>query len=108
MIGPRLRLLRLFGIPLYVDLSWFLIVVLIKEVARAEWPATRVADVLEPCGPANTIERGRDAMEALSRMRERDRSRLMVVSGDALVGVVSLKDLMGFLALKVELAEKGE
>ena len=77
----------------------------VKEVDRDAWPTTRVGDVSERCGSSNTIELGRDAMDALSRMREQQRSRLMVVRGNELVGVVALKDLMDFLSLKVELEE---
>ena len=77
----------------------------IKQVPRVEWEATRVRDVQEQCWPDNTIELGRDAMDALSRMRENQRSRLMVVDDGYLVGVIALKDLMDFLSLKVELED---
>jgi CBS domain-containing protein len=33
-------------------------------------------------------------------------SRLMVVDGDRLVGIVSLKDMLKFLSLKVELGNE--
>ncbi|MFW6060951.1 MAG: site-2 protease family protein [Phycisphaeraceae bacterium] len=78
----------------------------IKDVPRDQWPSTRVHDVLEQCGGTNTIEVGRDAMDAMARMRESNRSRLMVVHGGRLVGVVALKDLMDFLSMKVELEER--
>lgn len=78
----------------------------IKEVPRDQWPQTHVRDVLEQCGSTNTIERGRDAMDAMARMREHQRSRLMVVQDGRLVGVVALKDLMDFLSMKVELEEQ--
>jgi len=77
----------------------------IKQVPRDQWQTTRAKDILEPCNDQNTIPVGRDAMQALSRMREHQRSRLMVVDGQHLVGVIALKDLMDFLSLKVELEE---
>ena len=40
---------------------------------------------------------------ALARMNKTQASRLMVTKNDQLVGIVSLKDLLKFLALKVEL-----
>jgi CBS domain-containing protein len=48
-----------------------------------------------------------DAMEALSRMSRTGMSRLMVVDGDRLLGILSLKDLLRFFSLKVELEEAG-
>ena len=79
----------------------------LKDVERDQWQHTRVADVMEACDSENTVEHGRDAMDVLSRMRQTERSRLMVVDGDQLLGVVALKDLMDFLSLKIELEERG-
>jgi predicted transcriptional regulator len=49
-----------------------------------------------------------DAMKALSKMQRTGLSRLLVVDADKLVGIVSLKDLLRFLHLKLELEAKGE
>lgn len=57
------------------------------------------------CGPENTVRPGADAMEALSRMSRTGASRLMVVDGDRLLGILTLKDLLQFFALKMELEE---
>ena len=42
-------------------------------------------------------------MAALSLMSRNGASRMMVAEGGRLVGVLSLKDLLGFLSLKLEL-----
>jgi CBS domain-containing protein len=42
-------------------------------------------------------------MQALAKMNQTGLGRLLVVDGDRLVGVLALKDLLTFLALKVEL-----
>ncbi len=42
-------------------------------------------------------------MEAISKMSQTGVSRLLVVEGEKLVGLLSLSDLMKFIALKVEL-----
>jgi CBS domain-containing protein len=42
-------------------------------------------------------------MEALSTMSRTRNSRLLVVDGDRLVGVITLKDLLQFLSLKLDL-----
>ena len=76
---------------------------LVKEVPRDEWVTRTVGDVARKCSRANTIAPGTDAVKALAQMSRHRLSRLMVVEEDRLVGLVSLKDLMRFLALKVEL-----
>lgn len=70
----------------------------VRGVVRSEWAHRRVAEVMEPCEPA-LISVAADAGEALRRMRVTGRSRLMVMRGERLVGVLSLKDLLQFLAL---------
>ncbi|MFP4145600.1 MAG: M50 family metallopeptidase [Phycisphaeraceae bacterium] len=77
----------------------------VKQVPREQWEQTRVADVVRGCEPGNTIDADDDALNALSRMNENQVSRLMVLEDGRLVGVISLKDLMSFLSMKVELEE---
>ncbi len=75
----------------------------IRQVPREQWAATIVGDVAEPCSAENTIEPEADATVALARMSRSGVSRLMVVDEGNLVGVITLKDLLGFISLKVEL-----
>jgi Zn-dependent protease/predicted transcriptional regulator len=75
----------------------------VKELPREEWPRQSVSAIMESCTPDNTIGPDTDAVEALSRMSRTGQSRLMVVEEGRLLGIVTLKDLLGFLALKVEL-----
>ncbi len=75
----------------------------VKTVARDEWAGTSVQAVAQPCSEENTITADADALEALRRMTSTGNSRLIVRDGDHLVGVVALKDLMSFLALKLDL-----
>lgn len=77
----------------------------VSEVPREQWSASRVADVMVPVADENTIHPDADAMQAMTRLNQSGQSRLMVVDGDRVVGVLSLKDLMTFLSLKVELEE---
>jgi Zn-dependent protease/CBS domain-containing protein len=77
----------------------------IKALPREEWERQTVGAIADRCAEANTVPRGTDAMQALSRMSRTGASRLMVVDGDRLLGVLSLKDLLKFFALKMELEE---
>jgi len=75
----------------------------IKELSPAEWDRQSVGAIFKPCSEENTIDPGADATEALSKMNRGGLSRLMVVDQGRLVGIITLKDLLRFLALKVEL-----
>ncbi|TVQ34198.1 MAG: site-2 protease family protein [Phycisphaeraceae bacterium] len=78
----------------------------VKETPREQWTSRTVGDAMTTCNGENTISPDEDAMKALSRMNGSQASRLMVVEGDRLVGVIALKDLLGFLNLKIELEEQ--
>ena len=54
------------------------------------------------CSADNTVAPGLDAMEALQIMSRTGNSRLLVAEGDRLVGIVSLKDMLNYLFLKLE------
>ncbi|MBN1103130.1 MAG: site-2 protease family protein [Deltaproteobacteria bacterium] len=75
----------------------------VKEIPREDWPNKRVGDVVSGCSSDNIIDSGADAMDALSQMNRTGTSRLMVTEGDRLAGIISLKDMLIFLDLKVEL-----
>jgi Zn-dependent protease/CBS domain-containing protein len=70
---------------------------------RGEWDRHTVGEVMDCDLAAVSIRPDADALEALGRMRQTGYSRLLVVEGDRLVGIVSLKDLLRFLNLKLEL-----
>jgi Zn-dependent protease/predicted transcriptional regulator len=75
----------------------------IKEVPREEWDQKRVGDLKNPCSGENTLSADTDAVEALSLMNRTGASRLMVTENGRLVGVVTLKDMLKFLSLRIEL-----
>lgn len=75
----------------------------LKQVPREEWDRRTVGSLVVPCGAENAIGPDADALEALALMRRTGRPRLLVVEDGHLAGVVTLKDLLDFFALKVEL-----
>jgi Zn-dependent protease/predicted transcriptional regulator len=77
----------------------------VKELPHEEWSQKRVGDLAEDCTSDNTVSPNTDAVKALSLMNRTDISRLMVTEGDQLVGILTLKDLLQFLSLRVELEE---
>lgn len=78
----------------------------VKSIPRHEWSSRDVGQLATHCSKDNTIGPDEDAMKALSLMNSTKASRLMVVEGDRLLGVISLKDMLEFLSLKVDLEGK--
>jgi Zn-dependent protease/predicted transcriptional regulator len=79
----------------------------LKKVPREEWHRRTVEDLMQPCSERNTIHSEADTVKALAQMSKTGTSRLMVVDDGRLQGVVTLKDLLGFLSVKLDL-EGGE
>ena len=75
----------------------------VRKLPREEWESRLVSDVAAECGSSNTISPDTDALDALKLMRRTGTSRLLVVQKGELHGVLTLKDLLQFFALKVDL-----
>ena len=77
----------------------------VKELPRDEWTRQAVGAIAKPCTEENTLTADADAVEALAKMHRSKASRLMVVDGERLVAVLSLKYLLSFLSMRLELSE---
>jgi Zn-dependent protease len=77
----------------------------IRELPREEWATTTVGALAGGCSEENSIAPDADAMAALSRMSRTRASRLMVVDGGRLMGIITLKDLLELFSLKIELEQ---
>ena len=75
----------------------------VKLVPREKWDWTRVKDVIEPLTESNTISPDADAMTALLTMQAHQTTCLIVLEENRLAGVLTLRDLMGFLRMRAEL-----
>jgi Zn-dependent protease/CBS domain-containing protein len=75
----------------------------LQNVPREEWERHSVSEVMSHDLRAASIRPGADALAALAKMQQTGFSRLLVTDGDRLVGIVSLKDLLRFLQMKMEL-----
>jgi Zn-dependent protease len=75
----------------------------VKEIPRGEWKQHSVQELVTPCSEENTVTPETDAVKVLSLMTRTGNSRLMVLDRGQLVGVVTLKDLLRFLSLKLDL-----
>jgi Zn-dependent protease/predicted transcriptional regulator len=77
----------------------------VKTVPRQDWANHTVGELANACDRENRVSPDTDALQALEIMSRTNSSRLLVTEGDRLVGVLSLKDLLQFFALKVELEQ---
>jgi len=75
----------------------------VREIPRQDWKERKVEDILEQCSSANRISADTDAMEALSIMSRTGQTRLMVTEGEHLIGIITLKDMLRFFSLKLDL-----
>jgi Zn-dependent protease/predicted transcriptional regulator len=78
----------------------------VKEIPREAWNRETIREAASPCSVENTISPSTDAIKALAMMTQSGVSRLLVVDNGRLVGVVTLKDLLDFFSLKVELEDQ--
>jgi CBS domain-containing protein len=61
-----------------------------------------------PCNKETTVGPEEDANKALSIMNRTGNIRLLVVKEDNLEGIISLKDMLNLLSLKMELNDLGK
>lgn len=74
----------------------------VQQVHREEWPQTRVEAILHPVSDDNSVDPEAPALTALSLMNRTGQSRLMVIRDQRLKGVISIKDLLRFIARRTD------
>jgi CBS domain-containing protein len=79
----------------------------IRELPREQWGTAAIRTVMRGCSPENTVRPHSDALDALTRMHKSGNGRLLVTEHGALVGIVTLKDMLKFMSIKLDL-ESGE
>ena len=79
----------------------------IRALPRAEWTQRTAGDLVEACSEDNSVSPEAEVTEALAQMSRTGHSRLLVVSDSRLEGVIAVKDLLGFLSMKLELEADG-
>ena len=78
-----------------------------RQIHQRDWDEATVGDVMSEVDEKMLLHPEVDAVEALSRLRGDDTPRLIVVDAQRRpMGVLSLRDLMDFLALKIDLSPR--
>ena len=80
----------------------------IRQVPKEEWQSKRISEIANTCSAENTIHPDTDVVKVLSLMNRTRNSRLMVIEGDRLLGIIALKDIMNFLSIKLDLDQYEE
>ena len=81
----------------------------IKKLPRNDWQNKTVREIMDPSSATNTVSANMQTEKLLATMIRPDTpSRYMVVDDDQLVGVISLKDLLELIALKLEVEKSGQ
>jgi len=75
----------------------------LREIPKDQWTLKEVGDIASKCSNENTIDPDTDVVKVLSLMNRTGNSRLMVVEGKRLIGLIALKDIMNFLSIKLDL-----
>lgn len=72
---------------------------LMRDVPRDAWADTRVETVMAPLSEADLVPPRMTAEEALQRLAQGPNRKLVVAEGRQIRGVLSLRDLMGHIAV---------
>ena len=76
----------------------------LKKIPREDWDTRLVGDMVEPCDEANSVPADMETERLLNAMLSPGQAkRFMVVDGRRLAGVISLKDVLELVALKMEI-----
>jgi Zn-dependent protease/predicted transcriptional regulator len=75
----------------------------LRETPKDQWATKTVGEIASTCSKDNTIAPETDVIKVLSLMNRTRNSRLMVVEGNKLIGLIALKDIMNFLSIKLDL-----
>jgi CBS domain-containing protein len=75
----------------------------LAQLPRGDWDRHTIGEFMRRDLQAVTISPQADALEALGKMQRSNSSRLLVIEDQRLVGILSLRDLLNFLNLKLEL-----
>jgi CBS domain-containing protein len=76
---------------------------LLAQTPRADWAAARVGDVYAAADADNTVGPEIPAAELMAKISATGRRKFLVAEDRQLLGVVTLSDLMGYLAVLQEI-----
>lgn len=94
---------KMFPVVKNNKISGLITVQMLKLHTHEEWKHLLVGQVMQQQNPSNSIASNMPINDALNKMNEVGYSRLLVVEHNKIVGIITLKDLLEYIALKMEL-----
>lgn len=94
---------KMYPVTIEDKISGLMTMQMLKLHTHEEWKHLLVGQVMEQISPSNSIALNTPIEEALNKMNESNSSRLLVIEHHRIVGMVTLKDLLEYIALKMEL-----
>lgn len=81
----------------------------VKQLPRDQWGKHTVGETAKPCSDENTVRSEADAVDVLASMNSTGSTRMLVRDDEGhLAGIITLKDLLRFLSLKLDLENQDE
>lgn len=80
----------------------------LKEIPRSEWSNRTVSQITTQCSREIAVTPDMDITRCLAVMNRTGNSRLLVIDKNRLAGVITLKDILGYLSSKADLDAYGE
>lgn len=71
----------------------------VSKIDREHWQRTKIGDVYVPLGEDNIVSKDLPADQVMKRMSETGMRKFLVADGQTLLGVITLSDLLGYLAV---------
>lgn len=68
-----------------------------RGIPESEWERLRVSELSEACSADNTVNPATDATQALAQMSRSGNTRLVVLDGGRLSGIVTARDLLKYV-----------
>jgi Zn-dependent protease/CBS domain-containing protein len=99
---------KIFPVASDGHLEGFITTRALAQFPRSEWDQHTVGEAMVSDVGAISIPPDADALQALAKMQSTGASRLLVTEGGRLLGIISLKDLLRFLHLKMELEDQDD
>lgn len=75
----------------------------VKQFPREKWDSLRVSDAMEELPPELILHPEEEAVQALSKIVRSGYGRLPVLKNEALVGMLTRRDIMSFLKIRTDL-----
>lgn len=94
---------KMFPVTQKGKISGLITLNILKSIPQDQWRTTQVAQIMQKAAKDNTLSTAMSVHEAMLAMNESGIGRMLVEEDGKIIGIITLKDLMEFFALKIQL-----